>query len=272
MICAHCGMKIDDSINDFCVFKNKGQIKLGDFVQVIDKKNNKVIIQGVIQYEKVNCFNPSPTKFNDLVGNQKLYSVDNRYFFKLDDRDYIVKKLDPLFVNEDFIEDNYATTGWSEYSKTDRKDFKMYKENTVLELDAEVKNVVNTLNRFSPRLSTSGSCSGHDKSPAWISFNIDDARTFQDFVNIFEPFKYEIDLTTSVTLHQQREHFCGKPYFPRDIMLMIKTKKVGKEAYEALNEFDKYLNRVVSLRNKADAWFDDLIAEETMCQRQKQRN
>ena len=173
-------------------------------------------------------------------------------------------------MDENFIEDNYIMADWNKYNKTDRKDFKIYKENTISELDEEVKSIVNTLNLFSPHLQTSGSCSGHKKYPAWISIRIGNSRTFNDFITIFEPFKYSIDLTTSKTLHQPREHFCGKPNFPREMSLMIKTKETGEPAYKALDEFDKYLNRIIALRRKTDEFLDDIITDEIKRQRSRQ--
>ena len=299
LICKYCGAKIDDTfrfccqcgratdksmdnkndpeksrtnqnrISDFGIYKNDSQVKLGDFIQVIDKKNDKVVIQGLVQFHKVNSSSFSASSSNELSNNQKLFSVDNKYFFKLDDDAYAVKILDPLFVDEHFIEENYIMADWYKYNKTDRKDFKMYKENTISELDEEVKSIVNTLNLFSPHLATSGSCSGHDKNPAWISIRIDNSRTFNDFINIFEPFKYSIDLTTSQMLNQPRNHFCGKPFFPREIALMIKTKEIGEPAYEILDEFDEYLKRIIGLRRKTDEFMDDIITDEIKRQRSR---
>lgn len=297
MICLHCGAEIDDNliycekcgtltkeatkkeINDtqthnmfetnktakknseaICIYHNDSEIKHGDLIQVIDNRCNKVIAQGEVRFIKNNYYSQTLNKEDRFTKNKFLLSVDNKYFFKLDDADYTVKKL-KIFVDEDFIKQNYALGYWSDYRRLDHINTKVYVENTFLELDKEVKDIVHTLNCFSPYMSTSGSCSGHGTSPAWIVLNFKKPQTLNDFMDILEPYTNKIDLSTSKTVASKKAMFRGKPFFSRDIVMRLTTKEIGEPAYKILNDFDKYLTSIIKMNNRQNDILDQLISK-----------
>lgn len=243
------------------------QIGLDDFVQVIDNKTNEIIFQGAIVYEKSRISSEHGTGLRELAENEKLYSLDNKYFFKVDDSNYTVKKLDSGFVNNDFIEHNYQICDWNKFDYSKRENVNIYKENTILELDKEVIPIVAALNKFSPDLYTTGSCSGHDKEPAWVSVTILNSRALFDLLSCFEPYKRYIDVTTRANVTNPRKNNGDHPYFPSDIAMVLRTKEIGKPAYEIFDKLADYLNRIVDLKYRTDEIMNEVIVQEAMALR-----
>ncbi len=300
MICLHCGAEIDDNFvycskcgkltketnkkenietqnynlsttnkiaeekneNNY-IYHNNSEIKHGDLIQVIDNRRNKVIAQGEVRFIKNNYYSQTLNKEDRFTKDKFLLSVDNKYFFKLDDANYTVKKLQ-VFIDEDFIRQTYSLGHWSRYRKLDHNNTNVYVENTFLELDKEVKNIVHTLNCFSPYMSTSGSCSGHGTSPAWIVLNFKKPQTLNDFMDILEPYINKIDLSTSKTVASKKAMFRGKPFFSRDIVMRLTTKEIGEPAYKILNDFDKYLTSIIRMNNRQNDILDQLITKKKM--------
>lgn len=275
--CCQCGAKIDtinktennESPNSTAENKkdaasaNKGnkRITSEDLIQVIDNKHNKVIAKGQACYQKI--IGPSPDsvkskKFVNLTKDKRLISIDNKHFFKLDDSNYRVEKLEP-FVATDFIEQNYTTGKWSEYKNLNRDEINVFMENTVQELDKEVENIVHTLNRFSPYMSTIGSCSGHGEMVAWVSLGFSNSQALIDFLNAFEPYKSKLSLFADNRSFPHRFLFYEMPFFPRDVTLRLETKDIGQSAWEILDDFDKYLKKIIKLRNRSNNTLDELI-------------
>ena len=251
--------------------KKTNAITVADIIQVIDNKHNKVIAKGQVHYEKVTTGFSDSGAMGVLTKDKKLISIDNKTFFKLDSDNYRIEKLDPFFVNENFIKQNYTTKKWSEYKESNRNNTDIYIENNILELDQEVENLVHTLNRFSPHMTTTGSCSGHGKKRAWISLTFESSRALIDFIDVFDPYKEQIDFTTDPHMYPQKKSFCEKPFFPRNTVLTLKTKEIGQPAYEILEEFNNYLDSIIKLRNKSNESEDELMTQERMRLRAKQR-
>lgn len=269
--------KFDDNkdANAGCGCKSDNRISLGDFIRVVDNKEQKVIVQGQVHFEKVRV-PPIPnledsTELIELTGDRKLVSIDNEYFFKLDDDAYTVEKLDVNFLDEDYVKQNYRVEKWSEYRDVTRDCFNLYRENTINELDEGVENIVGALNEFSPSLVTTGSCSGHKLKPAWVSFRIEDARTLNDFLNFFEPYKDRLDVTTEEKLYTHRASFRGVPFFPRHMEMTLRTTEIGEDAWRTLDEFAAYLRKVIDLRNKSNALLEDMMTQEKMYLRAKRK-
>ena len=248
-------------VNDHCVHDNC-RINVKDFVQVIDNKTEKIIIQGQVQSEKTFAPTTNSKTGKKLEDSERLISVDEKYFFKLNDERYTVIKLDNAFVDENFIKEKYSIKPWGSYNEVTRNKFNMFRENTLLELDKEVDSVVHTLNEFSPYLSTTGSCSGHDIGPAWITMRIYSSRTLIDFINILVPYKHKMVFTTEEKQCERGASFHRKPFFPRYIEMSLRTKEMGKPAYKTLDDFDNYLKRVIALRDNSYALLDETIRRE----------
>ena len=242
--------------------ENEEKIYPGDFVQVIDNRTQNVIIQGQIRDEKPmppgNLHNKT-LKFSD---EEILYTVDDKYFFKLDDDKYTVKKFPKTFVDSEFLRQNYAFLSWVRYSPDTRKDFNLFVEHGMDELDKEVVRIVRVLNRFSMEMKTVGSCCGHGKSVSWITLQFNSSRALEDFLNIFQPFNKKMSLTTDKRTVSSGELFLGNPYFPYCMVLELRTNEIGDEAYKVLNEFADYIEKIIDVRNKAFKQLDEIIEQE----------
>ena len=253
-------------VNDHCVHNNC-RISVLDFIQVVDNKTKKIIIQGQVQNEKAFAPTTNSKTGKKLEDTERLLSVDEKYFFKLNDSRYTVYKLDKDFIDEDFIKKEYNINSWDSYDEVTRNEFNMFRENTLLELDNEVDSVVHTLNEFSPYLSTTGSCSGHDIGPAWITMRIYNSRTLIDFINILIPYKHKLVFTTEEKQCEYGASFNEKPFFPRNIEMSLRTKEIGKPAYRTLDDFDNYLKKIIALRDNSYASIDEAIRREKVYQR-----
>lgn len=251
--------------------QNSDEILLGDFIRIVDKKTQKVIVQGQVHYEKDNV---PPTPEQDeliaLEGTKRLLSIDNKWFFRLDDDAYTVEKIDVNLTDDDFIEKNYKIQEWREYIEAKRAEFDVYRENTVEELDEGMENIVEALNGYSPYIVTVGSCSGHGKKPAWVSIRAESAEALINFINVFDVYRSKLDLTTERKLHTHRAHFRNAPFFPSHIELTIRTIDVGHKAIKTLDEFAKYLRKVSDLKIKTNILLEETMTQERMLLRQQQ--
>ena len=239
----------------------KDKIRTGDFIQVIDNKTGKVIIQGEIKYKKI-FDKDNHEKTYELEWEECLYSIDNKYFFKVDDEKYSVKKLNQFFVDENFIEENYSLTKWKAYSGDKRKNTNMFIENPVSGLDKEVEGIVHTLNSFSPSVQTIGSCSGHGKISPWISLIFSDSSELNNFLDIFEAYKSKMDLTTDPGQKVEDCSFNGKTFFPKPTTLNLVARGKGEPAYETLDSFDRYLKRAIRLRERSNELLEEFVNQE----------
>lgn len=84
-----------------CFYVPITTIDLGDFVQVIDNTTQKVVIQGLVTYRK------DGTRGKRFTDENRLFSVDDKHFFKLGDNAYTVKKLGNSYSDDNFISENY---------------------------------------------------------------------------------------------------------------------------------------------------------------------
>ncbi len=228
-----------------CVFAKNQEIGQGDIVQVIDNLSGRTIIQGEVTGLKDSV--TSEKRFND---HEKLFSIDDKHFFKLDDDAYTIKKLDTPYVDEDYICANYKMAPWHHYNNVKREEVNFFRENSVDELDKEVEDVIRALNKFSPYMLTTGSCSGHGEEQAWVTIRFKDLLTINDFLNVLTPYNSKLDLTTDANINTVPPHFAGNAIFPRDVDMQLKTKEVGKPAWRALDEFTEYLYTIIDLRKR----------------------
>lgn len=162
-----------------CDFDDK-KITFGDYVQVIDNAKREVVFQGLVTNIKVQCHNDDDSETDELEENERMFSIDDKYFFKLDDAKYTVVKLAKNFVNKEFIRKNYTVQSWGSCCDVNRDDIDIFIEHSIDELDEEVKSIVNTLNKFSMNMKTTGSCSGHGKGYAWVTILFNNSRVLED--------------------------------------------------------------------------------------------
>lgn len=138
----------------------------------------------------------------DLVNKQYLYSIDNKYFFP-EQPDHLITQLskEPIAYYE-FVPSQFSDLiilPWK-----DRQQFAdVYIENTIFELDEEIKDLVYAINLAG--YETKGSCSGHHEGPSWVSiafYNLEQLIKFcslirthfkKDEVNLEVPSEYSHD-------------------------------------------------------------------------------
>ena len=249
-------------MGNFVIYDHKtNPIIPGNYVQVIDNISKRVVMQGLVLTEKIQCPDGKGNSI-ELSDDEKILSLDDSYFFRLDDKRYTVRRLPEVFIEKDFIRQNYALKSWRSCYQTGCDDADMYIERTINELDEEVENLVQTLNRFSLHMKTTGSCSGHGKRPAWVNLQFENTRALEDLMSVFEPFKSRMSVTTVDDIAVPTEVFLGNAFFPNHIVMCLETKEVGEPAYKTIDEFDAYLNRVIDFRNRTFASLDEIIANE----------
>ena len=219
-------------------------IDLGDFVQVIDSTTRKVVIQGLVRYQK------DGTRGKRFADENRLFSVDNTHFFKLGDNAYTVKKLGNSYSDDNFISENYKEISWWDYEIETNDKCDMVRENCIEELDKEVANVVTVLNKFSPRMAITGSCSGHGERPAHVDIRFEDLLTINDLMNVFVPYTSKIDLTTYPCITNDPFNSSDQAFSPRNVELRLKTKEVGEPAWHVLDELTEYLNTIIDVRSR----------------------
>ena len=244
------------------------KIVAGDYVQVVDNATGRLIMQGFVTDEKTHCPAGDGNQIA-LEEDQKLLTLDNRNYFSMRSSKYTVYRLPESAVDENYIKRNYDLRTWRSCDKAGLEGADIFIEHSCEELDKEVEGLVKTLNKFSLHMKTTGSCSGHEKHPAWVSIQFSNIRALEDFLSVFEPFKAKMDITTHEDLSEGELTFNENAYFPWLVVLEIKTKDVGKPAYDALNDFDEYLNKVIYLRNKTFNSLSDIVTREK--KRQSQR-
>lgn len=272
--CSQCGTanstKINTQINSAgnvrignFVFYDVGAspIKPGDYVQVVDNASQKVVMQGIVSCEKIQCPDGKGNSI-ELSDDEKILTLDDSYFFKLDDDRYTVRRLPENFIDKNFIRKNYAIKSWRSCTTTGCGDANMFIEHTINELDKEVESIVHTLNRFSLHMRTTGSCSGHDKRHAWVNLQFKNTRALEDFMCVFEPFKSKMSVTFENDIAVPTEMFQGNAFFPNHLVMRLVTRAKGDPAYKTIDEFDAYLNRVIDFRNRTFASLDEIIANE----------
>lgn len=138
----------------------------------------------------------------DLANKRYLYSIDNKYFFPKWSDHLIARLSKESIAYYEFVPSQFSdlvVLPWKDrYQSAD-----VYIENTIFELDEEIKDLVNAL--INTGYETKGSCSGHHEGPSWISvafYNLEQLIKFcslirmhfkKDEVNLEVPSEYSHD-------------------------------------------------------------------------------
>jgi len=189
------------------------------YFKIIDKNTNEIIAEG-----KIVCIKELP---------ELLISFDFKHFF--------VTKENPLF--EIIPSDEKTVIGFNnkyqdkacQYTKyRDNPNELIYLEHDINELDPEIAPLVYILNDAGYK--TTGSCSGHEKIPAWIHILFDNMIQLQFLLSILskEKFKYSFTLGTSTDIMNTNVN---------TIVLALQTTKIGKEAFEDILELTRYIEK-----------------------------
>lgn len=197
----------------------------GQYCRIINRFTRKVIASGkIINHKEIPV---------------KCITFDNRYFFNINSLLYKF-----CFCNNceeikfDYIKYRNKIKLWKDSNK--RYSF-VYREYDIVELDKEVEFLVNIINNISDiNLKTVSSCSGHDKSRAWVDIYFEDFCSLKAFVSILDKneFKKKFVLTTDENIINSNR---------KGIYLSLKTTTKGKEAYKDMDNLAYYLKKVFNL-------------------------
>lgn len=189
----------------------------------------------------------------DLISFDTKYFINTKYFkFELV-KDNITNLEDYKFDKIKFDIKNFSSyyiVNWSE-NCTDIN-APIYFDNSYDELDPEVEELVHTLNSI-PAIITTGSCSGHNKNPLFVTLNIYDFDTIVFLINVINNYFYnDFHLTTDKTLISNK--------FNDFAFMMLSSKAIGTEAYNKTKELVKIINvnkeNIYPIDNLSDRNFD----------------
>lgn len=114
----------------------------------------------------------------DLSKRQYLYSIDNKYFFAEKSR-HLILQFTPQTTNTvPFEPSKFSDLVVLPWTERDRS-ADIYVEKTIYELDEEIKPLVESI--IKAGFQTTGSCSGHNNGPSWVTVTFTDLSTAAKF-------------------------------------------------------------------------------------------
>lgn len=231
----------------------------GARVQVCDKNDN-VLVDDIV----LTCKN-NKTAHGSVEESEFAISFDGTYFINLNSNAFIIKKIsDNYEMNKKAetmgrvqIDKQISTQGninnnskiqfdikkFSKYRIEkfhDKSNFPyadIYRENNMCELDPEIECLVKAINEI-PNLCTSGSCSGHGEDPAWVTITFFDYDQILYLSNII--YYYFID-----DFVLQTHKTCVNPSNGHKINMMLKSTKIGEEAYKKVRELSEIILKTI---------------------------
>lgn len=191
------------------------KFNIGDKVLIIDNATGVVIVDDYIVNEKNSRLDNKDNKPLELI------SFDNKYYFFNTPKYTIVNSISedviPLTIPTD-----YKIELWRNSDHV--HDCHVYREYDITELDPEVVNLVNALNKMQG-LETVGSCSGHGKSKLFVDIRFESFKAIQSLINIIiRHFNTEFNLSTTPSL------MCNSK---KDVLLQLSTNSIGESAYKS---------------------------------------
>lgn len=165
----------------------------------------------------------------DLSRNIYLYSTDNKYFFSKQSKNLIIQtaydELDYVaFKPESFS--NLVILPW----KDREQEADVYIENTIFELDEEIKDLVYAINLAS--YETKGSCSGHNEGPAWVSIAFYDLQSLIRLCSLIRTRFKKDDVNLEVP-----SEFCHDSIFVLNLTISMKEGKTNLALIAELTAF-----------------------------------
>lgn len=213
------------------------QYSLEDNISIIDKNTNNIIVAGKISYIKdtISYYKRYMYFIHKKVKENVTYvSFDSKYFFNVNSKRFVIKKSNDIKNFDVTTLDNYKYYHYRS-AKTSTAD--IYIENTTDELDKEVVRLVHILNKI-PNVMTSGSCSGHNIKPLWVSMTFRDIKSIKFIANLlYNKFCDKFVLSTKNNRSQTT---------PDGVELCIISLNKGKKAYkdteDLCNSLEVYIN------------------------------
>lgn len=196
----------------------------GKYCKIINRFTKKIIVSGkIINHKDVPV---------------KCITFDNKYFFTLS-KHLFYKVIFSEYENEiKFDSSKYKVKLW----RNVREIFPslIYREFDITELDEEIKELVYTLNNLGLR--TTGSCSGHYEENAWVDISFKSFNEIHLLIDILnnEDFNSKFVLTTGDNLTNFNTDF---------IEMQLRTKRIGKKAYEDINKLVEYMKIIIENKN-----------------------
>jgi hypothetical protein len=190
----------------------------GKYCKIINRFTKKIVASGKI--------------INHKTLPIKCITFDNKYFFNLN------KKFLYKFIFCDFCEETklnikkYDILHWREVF--DNKNYLIYRENDMSELDKEIEPLVYAINDYL-HIQTCSSCCGHGRLNAWIDIrfnNMKQLRTIVDLISL-DIFKKKFVLTTNDNILQENDD-C--------ICLKLRTNSIGEKAYNDIKKLTEYIH------------------------------
>lgn len=202
---------------------------IGKHATIIDTNTLSIIASGIISYEKHTI---DGKIFIDLI------SFDGKYFFKREGNSKYLIQFNENYSDKVFIPSNFKYLYISHWSNAinnyNDESIDIYEENTYFELDLEVIDICKQLNLIDGII-TIASCSGHNKSPAWINIQITNINGLNTLLKILslDSFRHKFILTSDATMLHTAE--CQFP------MLKLKTVDIGDTAFHNINKLVEFL-------------------------------
>lgn len=190
---------------------------------IIKDKNNQILASGKIAGRKTIS---EKYEFNHV-------SVDGRYFFNLDSKDFIFEFKNSV-VEEKIFDGSLEYTEWADsFFKPNQN---IYRDKDIDELDEEVKLLVKCLNRITG-VTTIGSCCGHGEKILYVDFIISDLSAIAKLEYLISHYYIDdFDLLYDST----------RFIVDGNIVLTLQSKKIGEEAFRASDSLAEKILETVS--------------------------
>lgn len=207
------------------IIDKNGQILVNDY-----KKNSRADIflkklkNPFISFDNKYYFNSYSTKFKIIeeYNNDEIVSFDIKKF-----SDYSIIQLREL---------SYVINISDEEFEEEIKKCDIVYDYGLDSLDPEVKNLVEVLNSSGLNIETYGSCSGHGMGPLWVTIS------FCDYISIKRILLLiDIEFHDSFMLSSDDRIYHDNGWNTDELVLLLKTKAIGEEAYKLADEFAKAL-------------------------------
>lgn len=207
--------------------------------QIYDLDNNLLVDDIIISCKDRVLMNP-------LNGAGNLISFDDKHFFNLNSQELVYKEIKDKNINFNKIKfdinnfKKYKMDMWHKicFDKELIDDtVVIYRENDINELDPEVKDLVNVINKL-PCVNTVSSCSGHGTKGLFVGIKINSLGILEVLVKIlYDNFNKLFILTTKPGYVQNG--------IGNGIICNIQTSSYGEEAYEQAKKLTKILEEYI---------------------------
>ena len=225
---------------------------MGERVEIIEKDTSKVLARGNIISKK---------DTDGVNMDMKLISLDWKYYFNPFSENFVIRITDSSDDVEYAPSYRQKIVPWG--SKKHEANVDIYRENDISELDEEVKDLVFEINKW-PGVQTWQSCSGHDRTPLWVTCMFTKYNTLLFFITLMTSYnkgllnKFKLDITSSSTFSGSDTMTGSKEFadmaaalyggsktpIRNFLQITIATTEIGEKAYDAAKLFTNTLKEL----------------------------